>query len=135
MKKILVLSTAVFALLALLWTGGAALAAWLVQWTTQALASGGTLEIERELGAFPVPPWLAVWMDPAPVQAARSALAWTVEAAGGLLPLAGSAAQWLVPVVWVVWGLGLLVLLVAAGALHLLLRRLGSSRDRGPRHG
>lgn len=134
MKMILILSTAVFALLALLWTGGAALAAWLVQWTTQALASGGAFEIGRELGALPVPQWIAVWMDPALVQAAQSALTWTLDAFSGLLPLAGSAAQWLVPVVWVVWGLGLVVLLVAAGAFHLLLRRLGT-RDRGLRHG
>lgn len=128
MKKTLVLSTAVFALLALLWTGGAALAAWLVQWTAQALASGGAVEFGRELGALPLPQWIAVWMDPALVQAAQSALLWMLDAASGLLPLAGSAAQWLVPVVWVVWGLGLLVLLAAAGASHLLLRRLGSRR-------
>lgn len=134
MKKTLFLSTAVFALLALLWTGGAALTAWLVQWTSQALAGGGALEIGREVGALPVPHWIAVWMDPALVQAAQSALMWTLDAASGLLPLAGSAAQWLVPVVWVVWGLGLLVLLVAAGAFHLLLRRLGS-RQRGLTHG
>lgn len=134
MKKTLVLITAVFALLALLWTGGAALTAWLVQWTAQAVASGGALEIGRELGALPVPQWIAVWMDPALVEAARSALLWTLDAASGVLPLAGTAAEWLVPAVWVVWGLGLLVLLVAAGAFHLLLR-LPGSRQRGLRHG
>jgi hypothetical protein len=124
MKMSLVLSTAVFALLALFWTGGAALAAWLVHWAAQALADGGAVAAGREFASLPVPQWIAPWVDPALVQAARSALLWTMEAARDLLPLAGSAAQWLAPVVWVVWGLGLLVLLAAAGGLHLVLRRL-----------
>lgn len=114
----------VFALLALLWTGGAALTAWAVEWMAQALADGGAAQAAGELAALPVPPWIAPWADPALVQAVQSALAWSVEAAQGALPLAASAAGWLVPLVWVVWALGLVVLLAAAGGAHLLLRKL-----------
>lgn len=124
MKMTLVLSTAVFALLALFWTGGAAFAAWVVQWAAHALADGGAVAASREFAALAVPQWIAPWVDPAVVQAAQSALLWTLDVGRGLLPLAGSAAQWLVPLVWVVWGLGLVVLVAAAGGLHLLLRRL-----------
>ena len=117
---------AVFAVLALFWTGGAVLTAWLVEWMGQALASGGAVDAGREFAALPVPTWIAPWVDPALVQGAQSALVWALDAARGLLPLAGSAAGWLVPVVWVLWGLGLLALLAAAGGVHLLLRRLRS---------
>ena len=128
------LTWAVFALLALFWTGGAAFTAWLVEWAAAALSDGGVVQAGREFAALAVPQWAAGWMDPALVQAAQSALLWTLDAARGLLPLAGSAAQWLVPVVWALWGLGLVLLLGAAGGIHLLLRRLGS-RQRGLRLG
>ena len=112
-----------FGLLALLWTGGALLAVELAQWGGEALASGAPMAAGRELAGLPVPQWLAVWIDPAWLQALQSALSWAGEAAGHLLPLAGSVAGWLVPLVWVLWGVGLAFLLAAAGGLHLLLRR------------
>jgi hypothetical protein len=115
----------VFALLALFWTGGAAMTAWAVDWMAQALADGGAVQAAGELAALPVPQWIALWLDPALVQAGQSALQWALEAGRGLLPLAGSAAGWLVPLVWVAWALGLVVLLAGAAGVHLLVRRMG----------
>jgi hypothetical protein len=109
MNKTTVFATAMFGLLALLWTGGAASAAWVVQWAAQALADGGVAAAGRDFASLPVPQWLALWLDPALLQAVRSALLWTPDAAGTLLPAAGSAAGWLVPV-WVLWGFGLAAL-------------------------
>lgn len=114
----------VFALLALLWTGGAAMTAWLADGAAQALAGGGAAQAAHELATVPVPQWIAPWIDPALLQAAQSALQWAVEAGRGLLPLVGSAAGWLVPLVWVAWGLGLVVLLAGAAGAYLLLRRV-----------
>lgn len=114
----------VFALLALLWTGGAAMTAWLAEWAAQALADGGAAQAAHGLATLPVPQWIAIWLDPALVQAAQSALQWALQAGQDLLPLAGSAAGWLVPLVWVAWGLGLVVLLAGAAGVHLLLRRM-----------
>ena len=112
------------ALLALFWTGGAWVAALLVEWAAGAIASGAALEAGRTAVTLPVPAWLAFWFDPAFLQALQSALAWALENAQQALPFLGAAAGWLVPLVWVAWGVGLVLLLATAGGVHLLLRRL-----------
>ncbi|MBL0423094.1 hypothetical protein JI739_22355 [Ramlibacter sp. AW1] len=119
-----ILSGLLFGLLALLWTGGAFAFAELVQWGAQALASGGAVDTARGLATLPVPQWIALWVDPALVQAAQSVVLWTLDAAREAVPMLGSAAGWLVALVWVLWAVGLVALLVAAGGSHLVLRRL-----------
>ena len=116
----------VFAVLALLWTGGAAMGAALAGWTAEAIASGTAGEAARAMAALPVPQWIAVWADPAWIEAVQGALLWTLEAGRSLLPLLGTAAGWLVPLVWIAWGLGIALLLAAAIAAHLLLRRFAT---------
>lgn len=120
-----------FGLLALLWTGGAFVFAELAQWGAQALASGGAVDAARGLADLQLPPWIALWVDPAMVQAGQSMVLWTLDAGRDALPLLGSAAGWLAPLVWVLWAFGLLALLVGAAGSHLVLRRL---RGRTPQH-
>lgn len=132
------LSWILFALLALLWTGAAWIAAAATQWVAQALASGTATQVARDVAALPLPQWLKSWIDPAWLQALQSALQWAVDGAGSWLPLTATAAGWLVPAIWVGWGLGLAVLLLGAGAAHMLLRRFGgrgSPRAPVPRAG
>lgn len=113
----------VFGLLALLWTGGAFVSAQLTQWIAQALASGEAASVGRELAQWPVPQWLALWVDTAWLEALQSALLWTLETLQEALPLLGSALGWLVPLVWLLWGLGLVALMLLAGLAQLLLGR------------
>lgn len=120
-----------FALLALLWTGGALLVAELAQWSAQALSSGTLAEAGRELASRPLPSGVAVWIDPAWAEAMRSLMLWGLQAGSDLLPLAGAAAGWLVPLVWVFWGLGMLVLLALALGAHLVLRRFTAKAPAG----
>ena len=122
------LAWVLFAVLALLWTGGAALAAALAGWTAEAIASGTAAEAVRNVAAIPVPQWIAAWAEPEFIRAVQSALLWAVEAGQQALPWIGTAAGWLVPLVWVAWALGLAALLALAIVAHLLLRRL---RPRG----
>jgi hypothetical protein len=117
-----------FGLLAALWTGGALLAAELAAWSAALLASGEAVELGRTVAQWPVPAWVALWVDPAWVQAGLQALAWGLELLRDSLPLVGSAVGWLVPVVWVLWGLGLLLMVLLAGAAHLLLGSLVPAR-------
>lgn len=119
---------AVFAVLAMLWTGGAAMAAALAGWTAQAIADGTAAGAAREIAAIPVPPWMALWMDTAFIEALQSALVWAVEAGRHALPFMGTAAGWLVPMVWIAWGLGLALLLAAALTAHFLVRRFRPTR-------
>jgi hypothetical protein len=118
----------VFGLLAALWTGGALLAAELAAWSAALLASGEAVDLGTTVAQWPVPAWVALWVDPAWVQAGQQALAWALELLRDSLPLVGSAVGWLVPVVWVLWGLGLLLMVLLAGGAHLLLGRLVPAR-------
>jgi hypothetical protein len=116
------------ALLALCWTAAAWLLAAATAWAAQALATGSAAQAARELTTLPLPGWLpAEWLQP--LQALAQ---WAVDAAGSGLPLAGTAAGWLVPAIWIGWGLGLLLLLLLAAGMHMVLRRF---RGRPPGHG
>lgn len=122
----IVLSWTLFAVLALFWTGAAWITAAGTEWALQALASGTGVAAARDLAALPVPEWLKVWIDPAWIQSLQSALRWAIDGSAAVLPLAGAAANWLVPAIWIAWALGMLLLLVGAAGAHMLLRRFAS---------
>ena len=114
-------------LLALLWTGLAAVTAQVVGWAGQRLASSGTGTLGEAATAFALPSWLGPWVDTATwnawVQAIAGAAAWLERA----FPALGDAVGWLVPAVWVMWGLGLAALLALALVGHFALGRLTGS--------
>lgn len=114
--------------LAALWTGGAFAAAGLTQWAAQLIASGAALDMGRAVAEWPVPAWLAPWVDAAGVQAAQAflvtALSWLRDA----WPSIGSLVGWLVPLIWLVWALGLALLLLLAGVGHWLAGRMNPAQ-------
>lgn len=122
----------VFALLALLWTGGAWLTGLLVQAVSGALAAGGGVDWAQAVQAWQVPVWLAPWVDGQFVQLAQGAIGIALEWLGGAGPHVATVVGWLVPLVWIGWGLGFVLLLVLAGALHWLVGRGGPG---GPTRG
>jgi len=110
--------------LALLWTGGAALVAELVDWAAREAASRGTdAVVASAAGAVTLPSWLSPWVDVSTWNAAVSAVGEAIRAAQASLPSLGSMLGWLVPAVWVVWGLGLALLLALAAGGHWLVGR------------
>ena len=113
-----------FAVLALMWTGGAAVTAQLVAWSAGGLASGGAAEIGAVASAAAIPAWLTPWVDPAAWAALQKAVAGTLTTVSASLPMLGTAVGWLVPLVWTVWGLGLAVMLVLTVLAHWLIGRL-----------
>jgi hypothetical protein len=124
------LTWTLFAVLAVFWTALAWIAASATAWTAQALAAGTVGQAARDLAAVPVPEWLKLWVDPAWLQALAQ---WAADAAGAGLPLAGTAAGWLVPAIWITWGAGALLLLLAAAGVHVLVRRFAGDHVRpGP---
>lgn len=120
----------VFGLIGLVWTGGAFLAAELTQWAGQALVSGEAASLGKDIARLPVPQWIALWVDPALIQAMQSTVLWALEALREGLPLLGSAVGWLVPLVWVLWGLGLVAMFLLACGAHVLLSRMRPARPR-----
>lgn len=121
----------VTALFALVWSGLAWASVELVQWTVGLLASGQGAELGRSAVEFQVPAWMAPFIDTGLVTLLQDFVKWLIELAAGGAPLAGAAVGWLVPLVWIVWAFGLVMLLAVAGVLHLLINKLprtGASR-------
>lgn len=117
----------VAAVLAVLWTGFAALAAAVLSWMAEAIASGGASDWARIAATWPAPAWLALWIEPAAVQAVQETLQWLIGWVANSLPLAASLVGWLVPLVWFVWGAGMLALLALAGLGHWWVGRRGEN--------
>lgn len=110
----------VFGLLAVLWTAGAWIAAELAQWVAQFVGTGAASQWGTAAATWPVPGWVALWVDPAWIQGLQSATLWTVEAMRDALPFLGSALGWVTPLVWGVWAVGA-VFLVGATIVALWL--------------
>lgn len=113
----------VFALAALLWTGAAALLAELIQWSAQGLAASDGAAIGTAAATMPMPPWLSPWIDIAAWAALQQTVGGALTSASAVLPILGDVAAWLVPAVWVTWGLGLLALLGLTLVGAWLMRR------------
>ena len=106
---------------AMVWTVGIALVASVANW----LAGAGDQVVGavQTVAEWPAPAWAAVWMEPAWLDAVRSALTWTIDAASTYTPWLFSALGWVAPLLWVVWGLVMFLLLVAAAVGQVLLGR------------
>lgn len=127
---------AAFGVLAALWTLGALILVELVQWGAQFIASGAAVELDRSAAQWPAPAWLASWLDPAVIKAAQEGLLTGFEAFRSALPWVGSAVGWLVPLVWISWGIGVALLLaMAGGAIWLNSRWLAFRPMRDLRNG
>jgi hypothetical protein len=92
------------------------------------LASGVAVDWAKTAAQWPVPAWLALWVDPQAVRFLQEAVLWAVGALGSLsqgLPLAGQLVGWLEPLVWLAWGLGMVALLGLTLGAHWWLARRG----------
>jgi hypothetical protein len=111
----------VFALLAALWTGTALVSTELTGWLATTVASSQAGDVIGNVGQWPVPAWLALWIDPAWVQGMQAAWVQVMGWLGQSGPALGSVVSWLIPLIWVVWGVVLLLMLAATVAGHFLL--------------
>lgn len=114
----------VFGLLALCWTGLAAASVQITEWLLTLAGTGQATDLATAAGQWPVPDWLALWVDPAWVKAMQGAWLGLVQWLGQVLPSGSGLMAWVTPLVWIAWALGLLCLLVPAIALHWLAGRL-----------
>ena len=121
----------VVALVALLWTGAAWGLAAGVELAARLLASGEAAQLGSVVAQVQWPAWLVLWIDAAWLGAAQHALVMALEWMQQAWPAAGAAVGWLVPLVWVFWGFGLVLLLALGGLFHALV---GRSRRSTPVH-
>ena len=113
----------VVAVLAAFWTGLAALLAQLTDWLSAAMASGAAGSALDQIGQWPMPAWLAPWVDPAWVETMQASVLEWLQWLSAVMPAIGGLMGWISPLVWLLWGLGLVVLLCVGGGLHFLARR------------
>jgi hypothetical protein len=119
-------------LLAALWSGLVwlthGLSAWLLgSVSAPALKDAGSTV--AGLALPPVPPWLAPWLDPAWLADAQDFAAAVLGWFGGVLPSGDTLLAWVGPLLWVGWGMGLLLLLALALFGHWLAGRGTSLRQ------
>lgn len=113
----------VFALLSGIWLLFAAATAGLLGWVAANVNLSDAEAVARAATDWPIPAWLSFWVDTAWIQIAQQAAIWAIENLSHFLPWLGTALGWLVPVVWVVWGLVQLLMLVLAALGHALVGR------------
>jgi len=111
------------ALVLALWTGGTLLLSSLTQWVGTLLADGKLTSVGSALPQWPLPGWLEAWVDPVWWEQAQRSAVGLLASFGDLLPWLGAAVGWLVPLIWIGWALGVVLLLLLGGAGWLLIGR------------
>jgi hypothetical protein len=122
-----ILAWSVCVVLALFWTGLVALAAEAARWIASGLASGQVKDFASGAAQWPIPDWLSSWLDPQWMQLLQSSLLYVLNMAADLSPQLSSVVSWMVPLIWVVWGIGVLSLLGLTGGAHWMIGRLQRS--------
>jgi hypothetical protein len=121
----------VFLILTAFWTGLVALTEQLSQWLLASMAAGQVGELATLAGQWPVPAWVGLWVDTASLQSLQEAGVGLVQWLANVLPSSQGLMSWISPLLWLGWGLGTLLLLVAAVMGHMLLGQRWSTPRKG----
>jgi hypothetical protein len=115
------------ALLALFWTGGAAVLAEAVQWSAQWVSAGSTSTLEATAKNIVLPVWLAPWFEPAGIASVLETLQDMLSSFSSVLPTMGMVVGWLLPAIWITWLLGVMALVGLGIMGSLMLSRFQKS--------
>ena len=113
-------------ILALLWSAGIAVLASMSGWLAQ--TAGSALGGVSDLGTLKLPPWLEVWLDPVWRESVMAFVAWAQGAMAWITPWIGPALEWIAPLLWVLWAIGMVTLLVLAVGSQFLIGKLRPAR-------
>jgi hypothetical protein len=112
------------AFLSVLWTIGAALLAQGVVWSSRRMSEGPALTLEAAAGSVLIPVWLTSWFDPSAVTSLLQTAQGVLGNFFSVLPTMGMVLAWLVPAIWMTWGIGMLILLGAVLVGTGMLQRI-----------
>lgn len=105
--------------LALLWTGAASMLAAAVNWLA-ASSADPAIRGAQAMAQWPLPDWLAAWIPPGVIEPLKASISelldFVVTATSWIVPMLG----WLSPLVWVIWGMVLVLMLVLASGIQML---------------
>ncbi len=113
----------IFSIVTLLWTAGTFITVKLTQWGTTLLANGSIDPLSRGVAEWPLPQGLPLWLDPMVIQTLQQYALLSLEALRDAMPYMSMLMGWLVPMIWGVWGFGLICLVALACAAHWLTSR------------
>lgn len=109
-------------LLAILWTVGIAIAVEVVQWSVGALASGGVAGITEAVARIPLPEWVVPFVDLFGGREILATVSSWLQSLSTVFPSASQSLGWFAPALWVVWGLGLVALLIVTVLVSRFVR-------------
>lgn len=101
-----------FVFFAAIWTGGVALTVALVRAAVGMLSPAQGAGVPDVLTAPPIPDWLAPWVDVLGWREWIQGTTALLESLLAVLPSLGQMLDWLVPLAWIIWGVGLIGLFV-----------------------
>lgn len=110
-----------FLLLAAFWTGLVMLTSQVSEWALGSIASDQATDLAANAGQITLPAWLALWVDSAWLVEMQTFGVSLVQWLGQVLPSADGLMSWINPLLWIGWGLGMIAMLIGAGAAHWLL--------------
>lgn len=116
----------VFTMVVVLWTGATVLVVQAIEWSAQQILLGSPAILATATGNIVIPIWMSPWLDPSVWATILQTVQGVLVNAATAVPFLSSVLGWLAPLVWVVWALGLLLLLAMAIAGTLLLQRFRS---------
>ena len=119
-------------LLGALWTGMAALLSGGLKWAAGALASGSAADLAQAVASWQLPTWLVHGLDLGWLMALQAALVDGVDMVQRWWPGVGEAVGWLVPLVWITWGIGMVVLVLLGALAVWAWGRLAGSGPAAP---
>ncbi len=117
--------------LSLLWTSGAALLAQAVLWSSRRMSDGPALSLEAAVSTVIVPVWLSPWFDPSSLTNIAQMVQGSLATFSSVLPTMGMVLAWLIPAIWITWGLGMLLLVGAVVVGTPILQQLDKSWQSG----
>lgn len=102
-----------------IWSASVWLAHSFAIWSLTGLGAlvGHTQPIER----LPLPGWISLWAPSELILAFKSLAATVYPFVESVLSALPSPALWLTPLAWATWGIGLVILLAGAAAMHALI--------------
>ena len=113
----------VFVLAILMWTGATVLVVNVLEWSAQQLSKGSPALLETATSNIAIPIWMSPWLDPSSWATIFMSIQAMLAGTASAFPFLGSMIGWLAPVVWIIWGLGVLGLVALAIVGTVLLKR------------
>lgn len=116
-----------FALIAGLWSGTVLISAELTKWLAASVSRAKPGELITNAGDWPAPAWLSMWISPALVESFQAPWVQVLGWLGQTGPSLEGVVNWLIPLIWVIWGVVMLIGLLVALAGHFLIGKLSRS--------